>query len=94
MTISFQNKESLANPPPRPRPAKGHTVKLAEAELGTLDLEAQRNTLGEPNVAVFVPFAAVKVFPAHVRVKLTSTMSHDSVWYSRPRKFGKGSRQW
>ncbi|KAL1975805.1 hypothetical protein VTN31DRAFT_4197 [Thermomyces dupontii] len=20
-------------------------------------------------------------------------MSHDSVWYSRPRKFGKGSRQ-
>ncbi len=21
-------------------------------------------------------------------------MTHDSVWFSRPRKFGKGSRQW
>ncbi|KAL3461351.1 hypothetical protein BJX64DRAFT_260889 [Aspergillus heterothallicus] len=21
-------------------------------------------------------------------------MTHESVWYSRPRKYGKGSRQW
>lgn len=24
----------------------------------------------------------------------TATMSHESVWYSRPRTYGKGSREW
>ena len=30
----------------------------------------------------------------HIRLKPKSKMTHDAVWFSRPRKYGKGSRQW
>ena len=74
-----------------------YATDLVEADVGGLlteALTADVQAVLADQTGLVRADAAVQQPHLNLNPPTTAIMSHESVWYSRPRNYGKGAREW
>lgn len=87
-------KRASSNPPEfRPARQQFRQPTTASADKSPFRLQVRTSRHHHPNERISNFLTELSYLQTKVKPP-TAIMSHESVWYSRPRTYGKGSREW